>query len=94
MAKNRIQLKTIRIAAKSITSLYLQHLYNPIRQMIETVSAQHSYQINIEVNHAHPFWGLCATLYTKLSAYTLYIYINRLLGKPDFLQIKSLSFPI
>jgi hypothetical protein len=29
-----------------------------------------------------------------LSADTLCIYINRLLGKPQFLQIKALAFPI
>jgi hypothetical protein len=33
-------------------------------------------------------------LYTKLTAHTLCIYLNRLLGKPDFLQIKTLAFPI
>jgi hypothetical protein len=34
------------------------------------------------------------SLYTKLTAHTLCIYLNRLLGKPDFLQIKTLAFPI
>jgi hypothetical protein len=29
---------------------------------------------------------------TKLTAHTLCIYINRLLGEVDFLQIKSLAF--
>jgi hypothetical protein len=52
------------------------------------------YRINIEVNHAHTFWGLCTRLYTKLAAHTLCIYSNRLLGKPAFLQIKALAFPI
>jgi hypothetical protein len=28
-----------------------------------------------------------------LTAHTLCVYINRLLGKPDYLQIKSLAFP-
>jgi len=36
--------------------------------------------------------GLCARLYTKLTAYTLCIHINRLLEKPQFLQIKALAF--
>jgi hypothetical protein len=49
---------------------------------------------NIEQNHAHTFWGLCTRLYTKLTAHTLCIYLNRLLGNPDFLQIKALAFPI
>ena len=39
------------------------------------------------------FWGLCTRLYSKLSAYTLCIYLNCILGNPDFLQIKSLAFP-
>jgi hypothetical protein len=38
-------------------------------------------------------WGLCARPYTKLTAHTLCIYINRMVGKPDFLQIKPLAFP-
>ena len=38
--------------------------------------------------------GLCTRLYAKLTAHTLCIYLNRLIGKPDFLRIKSLAFPI
>lgn len=49
--------------------------------------------INIEHNHAHTFWGLYTHLYAKLTAHTLCIFINRLLGKLDFLQIKGLAFP-
>ena len=66
---------------------------NGVRQMIETVNHQLSELFHIEINHAHTFWGLCTRLYTKLTAHTLCIYINRLLGKPEFLQIKSLAFP-
>jgi len=36
---------------------------------------------------------LCTRLIGKLTAHTLSVYINRLLGKPDFLQIKALAFP-
>ena len=50
-------------------------------------------QFAIEKNSAHTFWGLCTRLISKLTAHTLCIYINRLLGKPDFLQIKALAFP-
>ncbi len=93
--QNRIQLQTIprRNQHKQLPTS-LQRLFNSVRQMIETVNAQLSNQFNIEVNHAHTFWGLCTRLYTKLAAHTLCIYINRLLGKPDFLQIKALAFPI
>jgi hypothetical protein len=92
---NRIQLKTIpRRNQRKQLPRFLQHLYNAIRQMVETVNAQLASQFHIEVNHAHTFWGLCTRLYTKLTAHTLCIYINRLLGKPTFLQIKALAFPI
>ena len=67
--------------------------FNAIRQMIETVNGQLSEQFNIETNHAHTFWGLCTRLYTKLTAHTLCIYINRLFGKPESLQSKALAFP-
>jgi len=36
---------------------------------------------------------LCARLYTKLTAHTLCIYVNRLLGADDYLKIKQLAFP-
>jgi len=93
--ENHIQLRTIpRRNQRKQLSAFLQHLYNSVRQMVETVNAQLSQQLNIQINHAHTFWGLCTRLYTKLTAHTLCIYINRLLGKPDFLPIKSLAFPI
>jgi hypothetical protein len=93
--ENRIQLKTIprRNQHKQLPRA-TQRLFNSVRQIIETVNAQLSAQFHIEVNHAHTFWGLCTRLYTKLAAHTLCVYINRLLGKPDFLQIKALAFPI
>ncbi len=93
--ENRIALKTIpRRNQRKQLPRPVQRLYNSVRQMIETVNAQLSKQFKIEVNYAHTFWGLCTRLYTKLAAHTLCIYINRLLGKPAFLQIKALAFPI
>ena len=67
--------------------------YNSLRQIIETVNSQPAAQFNIETNHAHTLWSLCARLYTKWTAHTLCIYINRLLGVHDSLQIKNLAFP-
>lgn len=64
------------------------------RQIIETVTAQLAAQFHIEENHAHTFWGLCARLYSKLTAHTLCVYLKRLLGHPDPLHIKGLAFPI
>ncbi len=72
----------------------VRKLFNAVRQIIETVNGQLAAQFNIETNHAHTFWGLCTRLLTKLAAHTLSIYINRLLGVPNFLQIKRLAFPI
>jgi len=71
----------------------VRRLINHVRQMIETVNGQLTEQFQIETNHAHSFWGLCARLYTKLTAHTLCIALNRLLGNPDWLRIKALAFP-
>jgi hypothetical protein len=67
-------------------------LHTRCRQIIETVNEQLSEQLHLEANHAKTFWGLCARLYSKLTAHTLCIYLNRLLGYPDYLQIKPLAF--
>jgi len=71
----------------------LTHVINQVRQLIETVNAQLTDQFNVERNRAHTFYGLSARLYTKLTAHTLSLYINRLLDKADVLQIKQLAFP-
>jgi len=72
----------------------VKHDFNAVRQLIETVNGQLTQQLHIETNRAHTFRGLCTRLYAKLAAHTLCIYINRLMGKLDFLRIKSLAFPI
>ena len=93
-AHNRIRLMTLPRSNQKVQLPREQQVFlNRVRQMIETVNHQLSELFHIEVNHAHTFWGLCTRLYTKLAAHTLCIYINRLLGKPEFLQIKSLAFP-
>ncbi len=92
---NRIKLQTLpRKNQKQQLSPATRHLVNSIRQIIETVNGQLNEQFHIETNHAHTFWGLCTRLYSKLTAHTLCIYLNRLFGNSDFLQIKSLAFPI
>ena len=91
---NRIRLLTLPKSNQPQLPLALTRLHNSVRQIVETVNGQLTEQFNIETNHAHSFWGLCTRLYAKLTAHTLCIYINRLLGKPDFLQIKALAFPI
>lgn len=91
---NRLRLLTLpRSNQKIQVPAPVRKTFNAVRQIIETVNGQLTEQFHIEHNHAHTFWGLCARLYTKLTAHTLCIFINRLLGKPDFLQIKGLAFP-
>lgn len=95
LRSNRVRLLTLpRRNQKQQASPAYCRLFNSVRQIIETVNAQLAVQFNIETNHAHTFWGLCTRLYSKLTAHTLCIYLNRLLGNVDFLQIKSLAFPI
>lgn len=71
----------------------LRRLVARFRQMIETVNSQLDAQFDIEQTHAHSFWGLSARLYTKLTAHTFSIALNRLLGVENWLQIKRLAFP-
>lgn len=93
LRENEIRLLTLpRRNQKRQLPEVVERTINSVRQLIETVNGQLADQFNIEKTYAHSFWGLCARLYTKLTAHTLCIYINRLLGKPDFLQIKSLAF--
>ena len=63
------------------------------RQIVETVNGQLADLFHIEENHAHSFDGLRARLYSKLTAHTLALYLNRLLGTADCLQLKALAFP-
>lgn len=63
------------------------------RQIVETVNGQLADLLHIEENHAHSFDGLRARLYSKLTAHTLAVYLNRLVGNPDCLQLKALIFP-
>ncbi len=95
LANNRIHLQTLPRANQKVQlPPELRRLHNQVRQIIETVNGQLVEQFHIECNHAHTFWGLCTRLLTKLTAHTLSIYLNRLLGWPQPLQIKALAFPI
>lgn len=91
---NRLRLETLpRRNQKRQLPPAVRRLINSVRQIIETVNGQLTEQFYIEINHAHTFWGLCTRLHTKLAAHTLCVFLNRLLGNPNFLQIKSLAFP-
>jgi len=94
-AANQVQLLTVpRRNQKRQLPAAVARLLNAERQIIETVHDQLTEQFHIDTNHAYSFWGLCARLYTKLTAHTLCVYLNRLLGNTDPLQIKRLAFPI
>jgi transposase len=91
--RRRVQLVTLpRRNQKRSVSERFRRLHNGARAIIETVNAQLCEQFHVETNRAHSFCGLCMRLYTKLTAHTLCIYLHRLLGSPDFLQIKALAF--
>jgi hypothetical protein len=92
---NRLMLLTIpRHNQKRQLPTVVARRVNARRQIIETVNGQLTEHLGIATHHAHSFWGLCARLYTKLTAHTLSIYLNRLCGKANFLQIKQMAFPI
>ena len=92
--ENGIRLVTLPRANQRVQApVSVRRAINQARQIIETVNDQLSEPFNLERNHAHSFWGLCTRLMTKLTAHTLCIYLNRLLGNADFLQIKHLAFP-
>lgn len=94
-AENRVRLITLpRRNQRRQAPPAVRRLVNGARQIIETVTGQLTEQFHIEVNHAQSFWGLTARLLTKLTAHTLCLYLNRLLGKPEFRHIKELAFPI
>jgi DDE family transposase len=91
--ERRVELITLpRKNQKQPVSERFRRLHNGARAIIETVNGQLCEQFHLEVNHAHSFAGLCTRLYTKLTAHTLCLYLQRLRGNPDFLQIKALAF--
>lgn len=92
--EHRIELLTLpRRNQRRQMSAELRRVHNAARQVVETVNSQLAEQFGVEINHAQSFWGLTARLYTKLTAHTLSLCINRLLAAPDVLQIKHLAFP-
>ena len=93
-APNRLHLRTIprRNQQRQLVAT-VARLLKAQRHIIETVHDHLTQQCGIAPNHAHRFWGVCTRLYAKLTAHTLSIYLNRLLGNVDFLQIKHVAFP-
>jgi len=68
----------------------LTQAINQFRQIIETVNSQLAGQFQLERNWAKGVSGLCARLQAKLTAHTLGVYLNCLLGRP-LLALKDLA---
>ena len=60
------------------------------RQIIETLNSQLAAQFHVEHNKAKSVAGLCARIQAKLTAHTLGLYLNCLLGRP-LLHLKDLA---
>jgi hypothetical protein len=95
LAENAITLLTVpRTNQRVQLPPALAALQTRWRQIVETVNGQLAQLFGIEDNKAHSFDGLRARLYSKLTAHTFAIFLNRRLGNPDPLHIKALAFPI
>lgn len=95
LATNGITLLTVpRTNQRRQLAPALAALQTRWRQIVETVNGQLAQLFGIEDNKAHSFDGLRARLYAKLTAHTLALFLNRRLGNPDPLHIKSLAFGI
>ena len=94
LAENAITLLTVPRANQRVQlPPALAALQTRWRQIVETVNGQLANLLHLEENHAHSFGGLCARLYSKLTAHTLTLFLNRLLGNTDCLHLKALAFP-
>jgi len=60
----------------------LTRAINHFRQIIETVNSQLVGQFRLQQNRAKSLFGLCARVQAKLTAHTVGLYLNYLLGRP------------
>ncbi len=68
----------------------LTQAINHFRQSIETINSRLTGQLQLQRNHAKSVSGLCARVQAKLTAHTVGLYLNRLLGQP-LLALKPLA---
>ena len=95
LAENAITLLTVpRTNQRVQLPPALAALQTRWRQIVETVNGHLAQLCSIEENKAPSFDALRARLYSKLTAHTFAIFLNRRLGNPDPLHIKALAFPI
>jgi len=69
----------------------LDRLITKTRRIIETVAGQMTGQFNLSRNLAKSMWGLITRIISKITSYTLGIYLNRLFNFPP-LNVKELIF--
>jgi hypothetical protein len=62
------------------------------RRRVETSASQLTEQLNIETVRTKSMWGLLTRIHTKVLAFNLCFYINKLLGNMHLSKIKSLIF--
>lgn len=80
-------------SAKEQLPKNLRQLIFKLRRRIETSNSQLTEQLNIERVMAKSFWGFISRIKTKLLAYNLCFYINKLIGNDiNVSKIKSLVF--
>ena len=71
----------------------IRQLIFKLRRRIETSASQLTQQLNIEKVMAKSYWGLVTRIKTKLLAYNLCYYINKLIGRDiNVSRIKELIF--
>ena len=82
-----------RSNSKSQFPKAIRQLIFKLRRRIETSASQLTQQLNIEKVLAKSYWGLLSRVKTKLLAYNLCYYINKLIGRDiNFSRIKELVF--
>ena len=75
LQQNRVRLLTLRRKnQKEQLPKCLLKVINHVRQIIETVNGQLTEQFNVERNHAHSFWGLCALVHQARRPHLVYLY--------------------
>lgn len=70
----------------------LRQLIFKKRRRVETSASQLTEQLNIETVKAKSLWGLMTRISTKILAFNLCFYINKLLGNMHLSKIKRLIF--
>lgn len=91
--KNIDLLPLQRKNSKHQYSKTLRQIIFKLRRRIETTASQLAEQLNIEKVLAKSLWGLTTRIKTKVLAYNLCHFMNRILGKTsDLAKIKDLIF--